>query len=78
MRIHNLLITGGHFILEPQGSDSYERAVKKNPELKVKREALKVKPEEFVSLLEKEYGFELVKSLGEGDRKRVVYVFKKL
>jgi len=78
MRIHNLLTTGGHFVLEPQGSDSYERAVKKNPELKAKREALKIKPEEFVSLLEREYGFELAKSLGEGERKRMVYVFKKL
>lgn len=69
---------GGHFVLEPQGWESYARAVKKNPELKAALAELKIRPEGgFAEVLE-ESGFVLVRKWGgEVGLKRDIFLYRK-
>lgn len=73
-KTHRVLETGGLFVIEPQGWESYEKAVKKNPGLREKKEGLGIRPEGFGECLE-ELGFVRVVRL-EG--KREIGVWRKV
>ncbi|CUS14205.1 unnamed protein product [Tuber aestivum] len=71
----------GHFVLEPQGWESYARAVGKNPELRGVFEGIRVRPGEGMEALVAECGFGLVRRWGVGTGeglKREILLFRRL
>lgn len=80
-----LLAPGGHLVLEPQPWESYEKAVKKNPQLRPAKEALDIRPEQFGAVLERDIGFVLVERIDPGEGgggggsgpRRGIYVWRK-
>ncbi|PWW77483.1 hypothetical protein C7212DRAFT_178699 [Tuber magnatum] len=56
----------GYFVLEPQGWESYARAVGKNPELRGVFEGIRVRPGEGMEGLVAACGFRLVRRWGVG------------
>jgi len=74
------LDTGGVFILEPQAWDTYAKAKRMNETLKENAKNLKLRPEDFESILRKT-GFGPAQPLGttgEGGFCRPVDVYTKL
>ncbi|CCX34556.1 Bicoid-interacting protein 3-domain-containing protein [Pyronema domesticum] len=75
LKTYEALSPGGYLVFEPQDWKSYGTAVKKNPDQKKQKDAVQIRPEKFLELLE-ETGFEVVVRLEEG-RKRPLYVLRK-
>jgi 7SK snRNA methylphosphate capping enzyme len=75
LKTYEALSPGGYLVFEPQDWKSYGTAVKKNPDQKKQKDAVQIRPENFLELLE-ETGFEVVVRLEEG-RKRPLYVLRK-
>ena len=55
-KISNLLEPGGIFVMEPQTWSSYKKKKKLTPQIKATVGSIKLKPELFPALLEKDYG----------------------
>jgi len=72
----------GYFLLEPQGWESYGRAVGKNPALRGVFEGIRVRPGEGMEGLVAECGFRVVKRWGVGEGgvglRREVLLFQRL
>jgi len=79
-RVHSVLSSGGVFVLEPQSWDTYAKAKRMDESLKINAKNLKLRPDEFQSILHN-IGFGPAQHLGttgEGGFCRPVDVYTKL
>ncbi|KAG7446977.1 Bin3-domain-containing protein [Guyanagaster necrorhizus] len=79
-RVYSLLRPGGTFVFEPQSWDTYKKAKRLDKNLMDRAATLKIRPEEFESLLS-QLGFGPVKHFGlagEGGFRRPVDLYVKL
>ncbi|KAI0650225.1 Bin3-domain-containing protein [Trametes meyenii] len=78
-RVHQTLLPGGTFVLEPQGWDTYGKARRMDPKLKENAKTLRLRPDDFSHILH-EIGFgpaEHLGAVGEGGFRRPVDLYIK-
>jgi len=78
-RVYSVLNPDGTFVLEPQSWDSYTKAKKMDPMLKENAKNLKLRPDDFRSIL-LNIGFGFLQTLGpvgDGGFRRPLDLYKK-